>query len=237
MMPDKISLPSNPVFASVTGLTNTAFDAEQVVPDRGASEGQLAALNAALATARAEMEAIIESDDGMLQALWDRTETLAAQIEECCTVDHGSAALTEIWARLEELGARIEESCGCFSGGEQAAASDNVITVSFAWNGENKLTAGGTATAVCSDSERAITGFHFLARDPNTGLYFKSSVANGGWWTWSIDSSGNVTASNSGSAGNHGASRPIAIAIVAVDDQGGEGAVGVSLPHIVNVAG
>lgn len=232
-MKQLVNMPDNPVFETVTGLTNTTFDPESSVPNRGATEGQLAAIHAHLAEVHAQIDEIEGAENGVLLAIWDRLETLTTQIEECCTVDHGEGALDNLWAKIQELTTQIEECCNrnVFGGGEATGTpGDNEITVTFEWNGANQVTAGGKATATCSNSERSIAGYYFLVRDVNAGIYYRSSTANGGAFVWRIDSSGNVTASS-------GSQAPFSFAIVAVDDQGNEGSVSVNLPQVQNVVG
>ena len=232
----EIRLPDNPAFVSVTGLTNTTFDAASVVPGRGATEGQLKSVGDRVT----ELETVVaafDPGDNIYQGLVDRLDTLETLQEQCCagklSQENVEAMLQNISDRLDTLEAMIEDCCNrsCFGEGGTAAGGDNVITVTFEWNGVNKVTAGGTATATSEDTSRSIVGYWFLARDPNTGLYFRSSTANGGAFTWRIDSSGNVTAASAGAS----AAAPFANSIVAADDAGNEGAVGVSLPYTTNV--
>lgn len=226
-----VRLSFTPALASITGLVNTTFDEDNVRADRGASEGQVAALNAALAAALERMDEIINSDDGMLQALWDRLQTLAEQIEACCTEDHGSAALTELWAKLDALDAQI---AACANPTQATTGDGTAVTVTFTWNGDGSdpVADGGQATAVSADANRTIVGYWFLARDANTGLYYRAHAVYGGDYSWRIDlTTGAVTAVPA-----NGADVPYSNVIVAADDVGNEGATAVTLPVILEQA-
>ena len=225
----EIKLPQELVVESVTGLTNTAIDSEHIVPDRAATEGQIAALSAALAVANEMIELAEAADDGTLASIWTRLEALEEQIEACCTVDHGAGALDTVWARLEVLEAQVSE---CLNSGHATTGDGTPVSVSFVWagDGSDPVADGGQATAVSADANRTIAGYWFLSRDANTGLYYRASAVYGGDYTWRIDmTTGAVTAVEA-----NGASVPYSSVIVAVDDMGNEGATGIELPIITS---
>ena len=202
----EIDFSDNPVFNTVIGLTNITLDLENIVVNRGATEGQL-------------------------RELYNLLISLQAQIDACCGVDHSQDITTDILDKLDDLEARIEECCNrnCYEGGGGGGGCDgNVITVSFGWNGD-PFTDGGQATAVSADSSRQIVAYYFLVYDNRNGIYRRGSTAFGGDWVWSINSSGRVTASHAGAAGP-GNELVFAKEIIAVDAQGCEGGTPISLP-------
>ncbi len=203
----EIDFSDNPVFNTVIGLTNITLDLENIVVNRGATEGQL-------------------------RELYNLLISLQTQIDECCAEDHSQATTNDILAKLDDLEARIEECCNrnCYEGGggEGGGCDGNVITVSFGWNGD-PFTDGGKATAVSADSSRQIAAYYFLVHDNRNGIYRRSSTAFGGDFVWSIDSSGNVRASYAGAVGP-GNELVFAKEIIAVDAQGCEGGTPISLP-------
>lgn len=201
----EIDFSDDPKFNTVSGLTNTTFDAENVVVHRGATEGQLSQLA-------------------------NLINTLETTIEGCCNRDTSDEVLQYITNKLDELEARIEECCSRnpYEGGGGGSCDGNVITVSFGWNGD-PFTDGGQATAVSADSSRQIVAYYFLVYDNRNGIYRRNSTAFGGDWVWSINSSGSVTASHAGAVGP-GNELIFAKEIIAVDSQGCEGGTPISLP-------
>lgn len=201
----EINFSDNPIFSTVTGLTNTTFNSENVVANRGATEGQL-------------------------RELYNLLISFQSQIDECCAEDHSQATTNDILAKLDDLEARIEECCNRnpYEGGG-GGCDGNVITVSFAWNSSTPFADGGQATAVSADSSRQIAAYYFLVYDGRNGIYRRSSTAFGGDFVWSIDSSGSVTASHAGAVGP-GNELVSAKEIIAVDSQGCEGGIAISLP-------
>ena len=204
----EIDFSDNPVFNTVIGLTNITLDLENIVVNRGATEGQL-------------------------RELYNLLISLQAQINACCSIDHSQATTTDILAKLDDLEARIEECCNrnCYEGGGGGGGGcdGNVITVSFAWNSTTPFADGGQATAVSADSSREIAAYYFLVYDGRNGIYRRSTTAFGGDFVWSIDSSGNVRASHAGAVGP-GNELVSAKEIIAVDAQGCEGGIAISLP-------
>ena len=206
-MKDKyeIDFSDNPVFNTVIGLTNTTLNLENIVANRGATEGQL-------------------------RELYNLLISLQTQIDECCAEDHSQAITDDILAKLDDLEARIEGCCNRNPyEGEGGNCDGNVITVSFAWNGTNPFADGGQATAVSADSSRQIAAYYFLVYDNRNGIYRRSSTAFGGDFVWSISSTGTVTASYAGAVGP-GNELIFAKEIIAVDAQGCEGGTPISLP-------
>lgn len=200
----EIDFSDNPVFNTVTGLTNTTLNLENIVANRGATEGQL-------------------------RELYNLLISLQTQIDECCGEDHSQNITNDILAKLDDLEARIEGCCNNnpYEGGG-GGCDGNVITVSFAWNGD-PFTDGGQATAVSADSSRQIVAYYFLVYDNRNGIYRRNSAAFGGDWVWSISSAGSVTASYAGAVGP-GNELVFAKEIIAVDSQGCEGGTPISLP-------
>lgn len=200
----EIDFSDNPIFNSVSGLTNTTLNLENIVVNRGATEGQL-------------------------RELYNLLISLQTQIDECCAEDHSQATTDDILARLDDLEARIEGCCNRnpYEGGG-GGCDGNVITVSFGWNGD-PFTDGGQATAVSADSSRQIVAYYFLVYDNRNSIYRRSSTAFGGDWVWSISSTGSVTASHAGAVGP-GNELIFAKEIIAVDSQGCEGGTPISLP-------
>lgn len=127
----------NPTFQTVTGLTNTTWDSENVVPSRGATEGQLAQVYTVLKDVKDYLDENGCTDDpweyikqqveeleqkqeeccgtdwsaNVTQNIYERLEDLEDQIEECCTIDHSETATTNILSKLTELETQIEECC------------------------------------------------------------------------------------------------------------------------------
>lgn len=193
----------NPTFQTVRGLTNRTFDPDNVVSDRGATEDQLL-------------------------AVYNRHMELSDWIDQNMCHNNQDAVVQVLIDRLDALETRLG-NCYAVNGGASSADDDNEITVSFAWNGPAPFTDGGKATGFSADPERTIASYWFLVYDRGGDVYIKSRVASGGAFVWSIDNSGNVTASTNGTVGNS------AKGIVAVDSQGCEGMVPVTLPHAVGI--
>lgn len=222
----KLTLSDNPVFQTVTGLTNTTFDGTNVVESRGATEGQLLAVY----NTYQEIKTFLDENgcnDDTYAYLRQKVNELETRIEQCCTVDHGEQDVSAIVARIDELEARIEECCNksCIGGNTGSLTCDgNTITVSVLFNGPNPLVDGGKATAVSSMSDHNIVGYYFLVRNVQTGLYYKSATGkSSGDFGWSIGADGTMQASANTYA-------PYSNIIVAVDDHGCEGSIQVMLP-------
>lgn len=194
----------NPTFQTVRGLTNRTFDPENIVADRGATEDQLL-------------------------AVYNRHKELSDWIDQNMCDNTQAAAIQTLGERLDAL----EEKIGnCYVGGAASTACDgNELEVSFAWNGADPFTDGGTASAISADPERPAVYFWFLIHDSANDIYFKSRVARGGEGVmWRIDDAGAVTA-------EPGLCVNVGYAVIAVDAQGCEGMVLVSLPTASNGGG
>lgn len=89
----EINFSDNPVFNTVTGLINTTFNSENVVVDRGATEGQL-------------------------RELYNLVDSLQSQIDECCDRDHSQATTNNILGKLDDLQERIEGCCNQYGPGD-----------------------------------------------------------------------------------------------------------------------
>lgn len=190
----------NPEFNTVTGLTNTTFDPNNVVSNRGATEGQI-------------------------KTLHDDIGELETRIEGCCTHQDDTQLIQQMLDRIDELEAQINDCCNrtCYDieqGGEgpynPQSCPGNTVTVSFGWDGPNIYSAGGTASAV-SSSGAAIAGYYLVT--VINGVPTKVSVAG----QWSISGSGHVQWNSVWAPGH-----PVAIA--AVDADGCEGYTNVSFP-------
>lgn len=257
----KLNLTNNPSFNTVVGLANRTFDGTTIVQGRGATEDQLLVVYNKIKEVADFIEesgcsgdpfALIKQQLDQLeqaqaeccgtdwsavvtQSMFERMAGLEDRIEECCTVDHGAVDIQNLLNRLDALEQQIIDCCNksCLPDTAPAGCDGNVITVSFSWNGSNPFSDGGQASAVSGDTSRSIVGFYFLAYNPDTGLYYKRSDANGGDWTWSINSSGAVTASHTGAGGT----LAFAHTIVAVDNSGCEGMTTVTLPKSFSVGG
>lgn len=227
----EIDFSSNPTFNTVIGLTNTTFDIENIVSGRGATEDQLAYVYGLIKALQDWLDENGCSDDPYIQ-IRQKVDELEAAINECCGNDQ-SVILNVLRQRIDDLEARIDEGCNNDYSGDTSNCDGNVITVSFGWNGD-PFTDGGQATAVSADTSRQIIGYQFLVYDTHTGIYRRSSVANGGDWRWTISSSGSVTASHVGAGEGL---LPFAKEIIAIDSQGCEGGVAVSLPRSNAVGG
>lgn len=247
-------LSQNPTFNTVVGLSNTNFDPENFIANRGATEGQIKVAHDMIkalqdwldengcsddpyAIIRQKVDELEEAigvccanpQDTLIQMLNDRLTALQTAQEQCCQA-MSDVAYQELVARLDALEASID--CNPCSGGT-GTCDGNTITVSFAWNGSNPIQDGGQATAVSADATKTITGFYFLVLNSETGVYYKRSTAYGGDWTWSISASGAVIASYTGASGFV----PPALGIVAVDENGCEGMIPVTLPKQFAVGG
>ncbi|MBO7670861.1 MAG: hypothetical protein J6S60_09765 [Oscillospiraceae bacterium] len=186
----------NPTFQTVRGLTNRTFDPENIVADRGATEDQLL-------------------------AVYNRHQELSDWIDQNMCHNNQDAVVQVLRDRLDALEDRLGN---CYLGaGAATACNDNEIQVSFEWNGADPITDGGTASALAADQERPAVYYWFLIHDSANDVYFKSRVAHGGDYMWTIDDSGTVTA-EPGVCGNIGR------AVIAVDAQGCEGMVLITLP-------
>lgn len=238
---------TNPSFNTVTGLTNTTFDPNNVVSGRGATEDQVKFVHdmikalqdwldengcsddpyAIIRQKIDEVEAAIDvccanPQDTLIQMLTNRLNQLETDMNTCCQAmdDNAYQMLVD---RLDALEQSIEDCC---KGGSASTdtCDGNVITVSYTWNGPNPLADGGTATATSSISGRSIVSYHFLVSEG--GVKVKSSHGSGVGpdWGWTIDSSGNMTATSGTWSGKY------AIAIIATDDHGCEGITPITLP-------
>lgn len=205
----EIDFSDDPVFNTVSGLTNITFDINNIVSGRGATEDQLAYVY------------------GLIKALQDWLD------ENGCDSDPYGPMITELENRINELEQQILDCCsGNPYSGDDIGTGDcdgNTITVSFSWNGNDPFVDGGQANAVSADSSRQIVAYFFLVYESSTGLYRRSSDAFGGDWRWSISSSGAVTATHMGAVGP-GNNLAFAKEIIAVDSQGCEGGLPISLP-------
>ena len=149
--------------------------------------------------------------------------------KEVAVPDLKGLTVRQAYERLDAL----EEKIGnCYVGGAASTACDgNELEVSFAWNGADPFTDGGTASAISADPERPAVYFWFLIHDSANDIYFKSRVARGGEGVmWRIDDAGAVTA-------EPGLCANVGHAVIAVDAQGCEGMVLVSLPTASNGGG
>lgn len=204
----KLALNRNPTFNTVTGLTNTTFDPENVVSDRGATEGQIKQVRDKIIELQTWLDENGCSNDPY-QILSDKLSELEQAIDQCCANPQDSI-VQELTSRLEAL-----EQWQCPSGTgytDPTACDGNQITVDFQWTAYNKTT--GKATATSSMSDHSIVSYDFLTQVA-PGVYKKSKVAGLGDFHWEIDNSGNVTMSSGGAAPATG--------IVATDDHGCEG--------------
>ena len=169
----EIDFSDNPVFNTVIGLTNTTLDLENIVINRGATEGQL-------------------------RELYDLLISLQTQINECCAQDHSQGTTDNILARLNDLEARIEGCCYEHSSPPSgdpihSGCDGNVITVSANFTSANQ----GKATAISSIAGRNIVGYHFLVQQEN-GIYYKSSTGRSALdFGWSIGADGTMVGSAS----------------------------------------
>lgn len=211
---------TNPSFNTVTGLTNTTFDPENYVANRGATEGQIKIVHDMIKALQDWLDEFGCSDDpyAIIKA---KVDELEAAIDVCCG-NQQDTVIQLLNDRLDALEQAITDCCE--GGGSTSTCDGNKITVSYSWNGPNPLADGGKATATSSITGRNIVSFHFLAREGN--VYIKTPQASGVGpdWGWTIDSSGNMRASSGTWSGRY------AVAIVATDEQGCEGMIPITLP-------
>ena len=215
-------LSQNPTFNTVVGLSNTSFDPENLIANRGATEGQIKIVHDMIKALQDWLDEFGCSDDPYEQ-IKAKVDELEATIDVCCA-NPQDALIQALTDRLDALEQAITDCCEGGGGGGGGICDGNIITVSFGWNGMNPYTDGGKATAVSADTSRQIAGFYFLCYDGEQNIYFKTSTARGGDFIWTINGQGDVTATN-------GSSYNWAKAIVAVDTQGCEGIVQVDLPQ------
>lgn len=238
-------LSQNPTFNTVVGLSNTSFDPENFIANRGATEGQIKVVHdmikalqdwldengcsddpyAIIKAKVDQLEAAIDEccgnpQDTLIQMLNDRMDDIEAAMDTCCRAmdDNAYQMLVD---RLDELEAKIEESCQCgtIAGYTPGECDGNTITVSFEWNGSNPFTDGGKATAVSADPNREIAGYFLLVAN-GPGLYSKTST----YGNWSIDGNGNVQGRSGSSAAG------LIVGVGASDTQGCEGFIAANFP-------
>lgn len=226
----------NPSFNTVNGLSNKTFDPENIVSGRGATEDQLKVVGDVVKDLNDYIDESGCSDcNEKYQSLEQTLTNLEMQQEECCqnrvTQENLDALLQALSSRLDDLENQIEICCNKNDpGGGTLTCDGNTITVSYSWNGADPLSDGGQAIAVSADPSRNIVAFFFLVYDAKTGMYYKRTNARGfsnlaGGWEWTINSSGEMTASYISETTGY-----LAHAIVAVDENGCEGMVLISLP-------
>lgn len=223
----ELDFTANPQFQTVTGLTNTTIDPLNIVNHRGASEGQVKTIYNMLNAQQEWLEQNAGGSDEVYGVMRNRLDAVVGMIEDCGGGEQGDAVLNAIWTKLEALETQIQACMQrpCFGSGTDGA-DGNAVTVSFAWNGANPIADGGTATATSAMTDHNITGFYFLCRDDTSGLYYRSEIANGGNYVWTIDTAtGAVTAAE-------GTAERYAHVIVAADDHGNEGMCLVELPTV-----
>lgn len=217
----------NPVFQTVTGLTNTTFDPLGIVANRGASEGQLKEIyNMARALAEWFNNNSGASDE-MFAVMQNKLDEVVGLTQDCGDNEQSNALLNAIWTKLEAVETQVQ-ACAqqpCFGSGTDGA-DGSVVTVSFSWNGADPIADGGTASATAAMTDHNITGFYFLCRDSTSGLYYRSEIANGGDYTWNINTTTGAVTATAGTTARY------AHVIVAADDHGNEGMCLVELPTV-----
>lgn len=235
----------NPVYNTVTGLTNTTFDSTNIVPDRGATEGQLKSVDDILQALKDWLDENGCSDDPYI-AIRQRLDQLQARQEECCNNPQDSIVQT-LRTRLDQLQARIEECCedpgGGGSGGEGYLPSQCVnnptcdggaVVVSVELTTDPSQPVGkkrGSGTATGGSTTGAnIIGYAFLVETAQPGVYRKSATAKGGAgnYAWSIGGNGRLTMYRYGYT-----VVPFSNTIVAIDSNGCEGYITVNLPNFM----
>lgn len=223
----EIDFTPTPQFQSVTGLTNTTLDPLGIVAHRAATEGQVKAIYNELMAIHEWAVNNAGASNELFEAAQNKLNETAALIEACGDNDASAAVLNAIWTKLEALEAQVATCLQkpCFGSGTDGA-DGNVVTVSFSWNSTNPIADGGTATATSAMTDHNITGFFFLCRDDTTGLYYRSEIANGGDYTWNIDTTTGAVTATAGTTARY------AHVIVAADDHGNEGMCLVELPTV-----
>lgn len=144
-------LSKNPVFESVTGLTNTTFDPENVTSGRGATEGQLRDIHDQCRALETQLAGIENSETltGIINSMLAEVDDLRTMIDNCCyTVVSGGAEPV---------------------GGDGA---DVAVTISWA---ANPMEDGGQMTATSSGGAD-IDLFYFLVRGGD-GVFLKKRAA------------------------------------------------------------
>lgn len=218
----KLALTKNPSFNTVVGLVNTTFDPENVVSDRGATEGQIKFVHDKIAELQAWLDENGCSNDPY-QILCDKLSELEANIDECCANPQDSI-VQELSNRLTAL---EQWQCPSETGYVDSSGCDgNVISVNFQWTSQNKTT--GKASATSSMNDHNIVSYDFIVQVA-PGVYKKSKRAGLGDFHWEIDNNGNVTMQSGGSAPGTG--------IVVTDDHGCEGTNGTSFWNTGSVIG
>lgn len=148
-----VSLSKNPRYRTVTGLTNTSFDAASIVSGRGATEDQL-------------------------KTIHDQCAELETQVAEIENSDTLNAIVAEMRAEVDDLRAMVEHCCSNLHAGvvdEPSGTGDGAdVSVGVAWDADPQ-TNGGQMTAT-SSSGAAIVMYWFLVRKSD-GVFLKMPSA------------------------------------------------------------
>lgn len=220
----KFAVSNNPVFNTVTDLSNTTFDPSNVVNNRGASEGQVKYVYDLIKALQDWLDEHGCSSDPYA-IIRQKVDELEEAIGICCANPQDTLIQT-LTDRLNALEQSIEDCC---NQSEVISTCDgNTITVSFSWNSTDPVTDGGQTIAVSTDTSRNISAYYFLLYDVENGLYRRITTAFGGDVHWSIDkNTGAVSALPTPISPKYNV-----IGIVAVDTQGCEGMTSVNLPVV-----
>lgn len=240
----------NAVFNTVTGLTNTTFDPENVVPNRGATEGQLKSVSDIIIELRnfldeqgcddpwayikqkvdeleAAQQSCCETDwgQGATEAVTQRLNELEAQIEGCCTQDHGEQDIQQILDRIDGLEAQINDCCNrtCYDSGSGEGPYNPQSCPGNTVTvsfGWNGANPFQSGGTATAVSSGGASIAGYYLLAMMNGVPTKVSTSN----QWSINGSGNVQWNSSGWGNGY------PIGIVAVDSNGCEGYTYVSFP-------
>lgn len=220
----ELNLAANPAFNTVTGLTNTTFDPNDIVSGRGATEDQLKVVGDNVQAINDYLDEFGCSDcDEQYAGVRATLDALQAAQEECCdnraTQENIDALIADLRDKLNELEARIEECCcTCFDGGGGGGnnCDGSEITVTMSWD-SNPIANGGQINATSSGSA-PITFYYFLVKS-SADVWIPMGTIEYIGKQYSVNgTTGHVTVSSTGGFGHYSG-----VAIGARDSNGCEG--------------
>lgn len=246
----------NAVFNTVTGLSNTVFDPENVVPDRGATEGQLKSVSDIIVELRNfldeqgcddpwayikqkvdELEEAqarcCETDwgQGATEAVTQRLNELEAQIEGCCTQDHGEQDIQQIFDRIDGLEAQINDCCNrtCYDSGSGEGEYNPNVSPSSCPGSTVTVSFGwdGPNAFMHGGTATAVSS----SGAPIVGYYLLALVGTGTPIKLSTSAQWSINGSGHAQWSSTASGYGVPIGVVAVDADGCEGHTFIAFPY------
>lgn len=180
----QITMPSSAQFNTVQGLTNRAFDGENIVSGRGATEDQLKFIWDRYTALKRIVDNQAENpQDVVVQELTNRINTLEALLENGCNsyTQAEMQVFQDLNDRVEVLELETDVCCDrgvIASGGDLSGGTDDGanVSVNITWDESNPaLITGGQMTATSSSGEQ-IVQYWFLVQAAD-GIFVKMRIA------------------------------------------------------------